>query len=255
MSPAPSASVTPTPLANSASTGATFAASWPAIQAALDRNDLKQAHQLLSKWHGDESLSPAESQKVETLLNQLAGTLIYSADNQLEPAHVVKQNETLETIAKEYNVPWQLLAKINGIAAADQLRPGQQLKVVRGPFSAVVSLHRNALTLEIGGNYAGTFAVTVPPGTTVPEGQWLVDQKLAGLQGSFRPSATPVTNDRTIILRDASGTAATSAGTMLMIASTAAVGPPGAASIRVSPQDAEDLADILSIGSRVSIRR
>lgn len=256
-SPAPSASITPTPAASSApiGAGATFAASWPAIKTALDRNDLKQAHQLLSKWHGDESLSPADSQKVESLLGQLAGTLIYSTDTQLEPARVVKQNETLETIAKEYNVPWQLLAKINGVAASDQLRPGQQLKVVRGPFAAVVNLHRNELTLEIGGNYAGTFAVSVPPGTSVGEGQWLVDQKLEGLQGSFRPSTTQVTNDRTIILRDASGAAGTPSGAMLMIASTAAVGPPGAASLRVSPQDAEDLSDILSVGSRVVIRK
>ena len=87
--------------------------------------------------------SPADTQKVETLLGQLAGTVIYSTEHQLEPARVVKPGETLETIAKEYNVPWQLLAKINGIPAPDQLRPGQELKVVRGPFSAVVDLHRS----------------------------------------------------------------------------------------------------------------
>jgi LysM repeat protein len=243
------------PTIGSAATATTFAASWPTIQAALDRNDLKQAHQLLSKWHGDESLSPAESQKVETLLRQLAGTLIYSTDNQLEPARVVKANETLDSIAKEYNVPWQLLAKINSIPASDQVRPGQQLKVVRGPFSATVDLHRKELTLEVEGAFAGTFAVMVPPGTTIGEGQWLVDQKLEGLQGSFKATPTPVNNDRTIILRNAGGTATTPAGAMLMIASTAAVGPPGAASIRVAPQDAEDLSDILSVGSRVVIRR
>ena len=132
---------------------------------------------------------------------------------------------------------------------------GQQLKVVRGPFSAVVDLHRKELTLEVDGKYAGTFAVTVPPGTTVGEGQWLVDQKLEGLQGSFAPAAASTANDRTIILRNAAGGTAGSAGAMLMIASTSAVGPPGAASIRVAPQDADDLSDILSIGSRVVIRR
>ena len=119
--PAVSPAVTPVPSTPGATTGASFASSWPAIQAALDHNDLKQAHQLLSKWHGDESLSPAESQRVELLLGQLAGTVIYSTDNQLEPARVVKQGETLDTIAKEYNVPWQLLAKINGVPAADQV--------------------------------------------------------------------------------------------------------------------------------------
>src|SRR3954447_20685323 len=121
-----------------APTATSFGASWPAIQSALDRRDLKQAHQLLSKWHGNESLTPAETEKVESLLSQLAGTVIYSTEHQLEPARVVKPGETLESISKEYNVPSRLLAKINGIQTSDQLQPGQQLKVVRGPFAAVV---------------------------------------------------------------------------------------------------------------------
>lgn len=118
-----------------------------------------------------------------------------------------------------------------------------------------MDLHRKEITLEVDGKYAGAFSVTVPPGTTVGEGQWLVDQKLEGLQSSFAPSAAAATNDRTIILRNAAGSATAPGGAMLMIASTAAVGPPGAASIRVTPQDADDLSDILSVGSRVVVRR
>src|SRR5262249_39722583 len=154
-------------------------------------------------------------------------------------ARIVKQGETLETIAKEYNVPWQLLAKINGVPAADQVRAGQQLKVLRGPFSAVVDLRRKELTLEVDGRYAGAFPVTLPRGASVGEGQWLVEQKLEGLQSSFAPKSAPTANDRTIILRNATSTPTTAGNAMLMIASTAAVGPPGAASIRVSPQDAD----------------
>ncbi|HEX3600895.1 MAG TPA: LysM peptidoglycan-binding domain-containing protein [Lacipirellulaceae bacterium] len=242
----------------STSPGATFAASWPAIQAALDRNDLKGAHKLLSKWHGDETLSPADAQKVDTLLGQLAGTVIYSTENQLEPARVVKPGETLDTIAKDYNVPWQLLAKINGIPAADQVRPGQSLKVVRGPFSAVVDLHRQELVLEVDGRFAGTFPVSVSPGTNVGEGQWLVDQKLDGIGSSIAPTAyapAPASN-RTIVLRNDTTSGTIASSPMLLIAANSPGGPPSSSSaIRVAPQDAEDLADILSIGSRVIVRR
>ena len=154
-----------------------FAASWPEIQSALDQGKLPQAHELLSKWHGDPSLTPAEAEKVESLLGQLAGTVVYSTEHQLEPARVVKPGETLETIAKEYNVPWQLLAKINGIPAPDRLQPGQELKVVRGPFSAVIDLDRKQLTLMLGDRYAGTFQVTMPGGSAVNEGQWMVEGK------------------------------------------------------------------------------
>ena len=239
---------------------ASFAASWPAIQAALDRGDLAHAHQLLSLWHNDPTITPADAARVETLLSQLAGTVVYSTEHQLKPAHVVKPGETLDTIAKQYNVPWQLLAKINGIPAADQLRPGQELKVVPGPFSAVVDLRRSQLTLTVDGRYAGKFPVAVPSGTTVSEGQWLVEQKLAGpstgvAQSSYTPAASAV--ERTIVLRSESSANSPSGGPTLTIASgTSAAGAGGASpSIQVSPADAEELSDILSVGSRVVIRR
>lgn len=255
---APITPVPAAPTANATAPAATFAASWLAIQAALDKNDLKQAHQLLTKWHGDETLSPADAQKVEMLLGQLAGTVIYSNEHRLEPARVVKPGETLESIAKEYNVPWQLLAKINSIAAPEQVRPGQELKVVRGPFSAVVDLHRNELTLEVDGRYAGTFSVTVPPGTAVTEGQWTVDQKVAGQSNGVAPAAyamPPAAADRAIVLRSAAG--AQPGGPTLAITSGHSAAPPspGAVAIQVAPQDAEDLSDILSIGSRVIVRK
>lgn len=250
--------VTPTEAAPATSGATSFAASWPAIQAALAKNDLKQAHQLLSKWHGDESLSPADAQKVESLLGQLAGTVIYSNEHRLEPARVVKPGETLESISREYNVPWQLLAKINSIPAPDQVRPGQELKVVRGPFSAVVDLHRRELTLEVDGRYAGTFPVTVPSGSAVVEGQWTVDQKVAGQPSAVAPAAyaaPPSAADRAIVLRNAAS--AQPGGPTLTITSGTPAAPPsaGAVAIQVAPQDAEDLSDILSIGSRVVVRK
>lgn len=252
--PAPSQSIAPT------SSDTSFAASWPTIQTALDRGDLKQAHQLLSKWHGNESLSPADAQRVETLLGQLAGTVIYSTEHQLEAPRVVKPGESLETIAKEYNVPSQLLAKINGIQSSEQPRPGQELKVVRGPFSAVLDLHRSEVTLTVDDRYAGKFHVTVPPGNSLTDGQWLVDQKLVGPPSTANPSAyatTPVPADRTIILRNVDNGNSPAGTPTLLIASGST--PPGLAAnppaLRVSPQDAEELSDILSIGSRVTVRR
>jgi LysM repeat protein len=236
-----------------------FAASWPAIQSALDHRDLKQAHQLLSKWHGNESLSPTDNEKVETLLSQLAGTVIYSTEHQLEPARVVKPGETLDAISKEYNVPSQLLAKINGIQPTDQLRPGQQLKVVRGPFAAVIDLRRSELTLTVDDRYAGKFHVTVPPGMTLTDGQWLVDQKVAGSTSTANPSAyatTPVPAERSIVLRNAANGDSPAGSPTLIIASGSGLGlasnPPA---LRVSPQDAEEISDILSVGSRVVVRK
>jgi LysM repeat protein len=239
---------------------ASFMASWPAIQTALDRGQLAQAHQLLSRWHDEPSLGPDEAQQVDHLLGQLAGTVIYSTEHQLQPARVVKPGETLADIAKEFNVPWQLLAKINGIPAADAVRPGQELKIVPGPFSAVVDLGRSQLTLLVDGRYAGKFPVTVPIGATVSEGEWLVDQKLVAPSSGVTQSAyttAPSRVDHAIVLRSDSEAAGGTGGPTLAIASSSTPTAPGASqpAIQVSAADAEELSDILSVGSRVVIRR
>ncbi len=170
----------------------------------------------------------------------------------------MKPGETLETIAKQYNVPWQLLAKINGIQSPDQLHPGQELKVVRGPFSAIVDLPRNEITLMLSDRYAGKFHVMVSPGVSLTDGQWLVDQKLTGLPSTADRSAyatTPIAAEPSIVLRNASPSAASATPTLVIASGSApgfAANPPA---LRVSSQDAEELSDILSIGSRVTVRR
>ena len=151
------------------------------------------------------TLSPAESQKVETLLSQLAGTVIYSTENQLEPARVVKPGETLETIAKEYNVPWQLLAKINGIPAPIRcdLANNSKSSAARSPPSSI--LHRKEMTLEVDGRYAGTFPVTVPPGANRRRRPMARRSKAGRASNALLllRSRASRHNDRTIVLRNA----------------------------------------------------
>jgi len=230
----------------------TFATSWPTIQAALQRGELAHAHELLSRWYGDPSLTPTDAERVQTLLSQLAGTVVYSTEHQLEPAYIVKAGETLETIAAQYQVPWQLLAKINGIPTADALRPGQELKVVRGPFSAIVDLDRKELVLMLDKRYAGRFAISPPRDRAVGEGEWVVAKVSEAPQLGQR--------QRWIVLTRQD--AASSPGQPSMILTS--VSPELLRQqgtnfqdplVGLSQTDAEDLADILSIGSRVVVRR
>lgn len=92
---------------------------------------------------------------------QLAGTTIYSREDLLLPPHIVAPGDTLQTIAEPLSVPWQLLAKINGVDDPDKLVQGEAIKLVRGPFDAIVSVSRRRLTLQVGGNYAGGFLVGI----------------------------------------------------------------------------------------------
>lgn len=220
-----------------------FASSRAAIDVALERGELEQAHLLLSSWYGDRSLTADERDEVDQLLSQLAGTVVYSPEHRLEAPHTVQAGETLETIAQKYNVPWQLLAKINGVPQPSAVVPGQELKVVRGPFSAVVDVERQQLALMVADRYAGKFGVKTE-GQAAAEGEWVVTQKQM-------PSAYGATSKQ-VVLEPAGGA---SSGTTLVLGPASDSSPATAGAIRVAPSDQDDLFDILSIGSRVIIRK
>ncbi len=227
-----------------------------AVQAALDRGELSQALLQLSDWYGDPSLSASESSEVNGLLSQLAGSVIYSTEHRLEPPYMVQAGERLEMIAKKYEIPWQLLAKINGITSADQLQPGQQLKVMRGPFSALIDLSHRKLTLMLDRRYAGEFSIDVDPSVSVEEGHWEVNQKLLTPASAAFAGTGPTTptEERSLMLSSATG----AASQVAILRGATAPNPlsePAGRVIRLSPNDASDIFDILSLGSKVVIRR
>ena len=74
---------------------------------------------------------------------------------------MVRRNESLDEIAERYNVPLELLQKINGIDNPEVLVPGTELKVVTGPFRANMDLPGQELTLFLNGLYAGRFPITI----------------------------------------------------------------------------------------------
>jgi lipoprotein-anchoring transpeptidase ErfK/SrfK len=239
-----------------------YSAMRQAAQEALDQGRLAEAHLILSRWYGAPTLSPAEKHELLNLLSQLAGSVIYSTQHLIEPPHEVQTGETLETIAEKYNVPWQLLAKINGVEQPDQIVPGQQLKVMRGPFNAIVDLDERALTLMVNGYYAGRFAVAVGTEREGLEGQWVVGHKAT--------NPTYYGRDRTIDADDPSNPLGEYWIGLASAEQLSTDGPLGIHGtydaqsivqddprgyIRMAPQDAHDVYDILSVGSRVIIRR
>jgi LysM repeat protein len=142
---------------------AAFTAAWTDAHNKLEAGRYAEALAVLSVWHDDSSLSVEENHQLERLLGQLAGTVIYSTQDMLLPPHTVAAGETLKTIAKPLNIPWELLSRINGLES-DKLTTGQRIKVLRGPFDAVVSISRRRLSLQVGGRYAGTFPAAIGKG-------------------------------------------------------------------------------------------
>jgi len=234
---------------------AAFASSWADAHDKLAAGRYAEALAVLSAWHDDPSLGLEESQRLEDLLGQLAGTVIYSQQDLLLPPYVVQQGETLLSIAAPLAVPWQLLAKINGVPDPARLVPGESLKVVRGPFDAVVSVSRRRLSLQVGGNYAGSFPVMIgrqirdSVGATLP-----VVAVQRGDTPAEQPSAvTQVAWSQTgpLSIRLADGLAIEGVADPATVSDDAIPGT----SLLVAERDLGELADILGQGSRVIVRQ
>lgn len=244
---------TPTDLGASA----TFASTLESARRELDAGHLPEAHRQLSMWYDDPRLSPIEQEQLNQMLDQVAGTLIYSTQSILDAPHDVQPGERLEDIARSYNIPWQLLAKINGIEDPQNLRVGERLKVLRGPFTAVLSLDKRVLTLWLNGLYAGRFAVGLGRDIPAAEGEFAVDEKVANptYNGVDRAMEADDPNnplgERWISL---SGT-----NVKMGIHGTNDAANVGRADmpgcICLGPRDVEDVYDILSVGSKVVVRR
>jgi hypothetical protein len=241
----------------------TFAEVWRRAQQMLQRGELADAHLVLSDWYFDQSLNPGERAQLTQLLSQLAGTVVYSRQHLLEAPYIVQTDgKMLDEIARQYKVPADLLARINGVDASAPLRRGTELKVLRGPFSAIVDANLREMVLMVDGRYAGRFPVALGQDQPVVQDQYVVNMKRAN-PTYFGPGGNSIAADdpnnpygeHYLGLVAPNGAQAGGFGIHGTHdpASLARNDPRGF--VRLAPQDAEDAFDILSEGSTVIIRR
>jgi LysM repeat protein len=170
----------------------------------------------------------------------------------------VQAGESLDDIAKKYNVTAELLAKINGISETAPIVPGEELKVVKGPFSAMIDVNKRRFVLLLDGCYAGSFPLTDVGATVAKNSQPLQDLTITqktvgpiynGPAGEI-PSGDPNNPLGKHLLGLGNEFALHGAPATPSQQSTMPEG-----GIRLSDQDLGEVFDILTIGSRVTIRR
>ena len=91
--------------------------------------------------------------------------------------YFVEPGDTLESIGAMYNIPWQYLGQLNRIDP-QELQAGQELKVMRGPFSAVVDMERFELTIHAHGYFVHHYEVGIGEGDQTPVGEFAVQEKI-----------------------------------------------------------------------------
>jgi len=97
--------------------------------------------------------------RLSELANQwLFGKTVYPGDT-LTELHTVQSGEVLAILARRYKVPHECIEKINGIINPERLQAGQAIKVVHGPFSAVISKNKFTLDLYLQGMFVRQYKV------------------------------------------------------------------------------------------------
>jgi lipoprotein-anchoring transpeptidase ErfK/SrfK len=129
-------------------------------------------------------LSPADEKAAKAAIAEISKTLVFSPrrfpEDALQTTYVVKSGDRMAKIADQFDIPWELLCKINNLSDPRKMRAGQTLKIIKGPFHAVVT--KSAFTLDIylgapggpGSTYVTTFGVGLGKDDSTPTGTWEV---------------------------------------------------------------------------------
>jgi len=158
-----------------------------AAERSLTENKPVVARELLNRALRDSTLSAADSAAVRDRLARLNDDLVFSpkvhADDPLSATYAVQGGDSLERIARRNDlaVDWRLLQRVNRLANPNRIQEGQSLKLVRGPFHAVVSKSAYRLDLYAGPPadesawvYIRSFSVGLGEGDSTPTGRFVV---------------------------------------------------------------------------------
>lgn len=241
---------------------ATFDAAWSEARTMLSQRNLAGAQLLLSSWYNNPTLLPAEKDALLDLLSGLAGTVIYSPEHHLEAPYSPAPGETLDQIARRYQISPELLAKINGLSMTQPLNPGQSLKVLRGPFGAQIDPVRHEMVLVLGGRYAGRFEIGLGRERPDIEGRYEVRRKMAnppyyGPDRMIDPGdpANPLGSHYLSLIKPLENEAATPFGIHGTNIQGSLQTDDARGYVRLSQRDIADCYDILSEKSPVLIHR
>lgn len=148
-------------------------------RAAIKRQDYITAREKISRAMAV-GLPRQKAKLAESLINQVSDFWLFSKSLFPNDSHCrryrVVSGDLLVNIGKKFDVPYQILMRINDIKKPSSLRAGQNIKVVQGPFHAVVDRERFMMYVYSGDVLVRVYPVsTGKPGRETPIGRWLVE--------------------------------------------------------------------------------
>ncbi len=120
--------------------------------------------------------SPQSRPDVQKEIDELARKIYFSPGVHYMTPYSIVPGDQLMTISKKYDVPWQYLARLNRVTP-EKIRAGSELKVIKGPFSAIVDLSEFEMIIHAHGYYVCRFPIGCGKNDSTPVGSFTVKNK------------------------------------------------------------------------------
>ena len=136
------------------------------------------AHRALSKlyWNHKEHRAVLQPR-----LDASARAIFFQPQPHFVEPYTIQPNDQLRVIANKYHLSWEYLARLNKTEPR-RIQLGQKLKVVKGPFAAIVDLQDFALTIHLQGYYVKRYDVGIGKEDSSPLGKFAVFNKVENPQ-------------------------------------------------------------------------
>ncbi len=154
----------------------------------ISSGDLIGARNLLNSALISGTLSAADTEAVKKQMSQINQTLVFSPrqfpSDPLGGVYQVKSGDRLSSIGNAHAIPYELLLPLNRMTDPRKLRYGQKLKVINGPFHAIVTKSKFTLDVYLGApggpdsTYITTFIVGLGTDNSTPTGTWAIKNKV-----------------------------------------------------------------------------
>jgi len=153
-------------------------------KAQIDAGQLLAGRTILNEALTGGQFTNADAQAAKDLIAQANEVLIFSPrrfpEDPFQSAYNIQPGDRPVRFAYKFDTTWEFIARVNGIKDARRLRQGQTLKIIKGPFHAVVSKTTFMVDLYLGspGDKGSLYVRSFPCGLgrqgSTPTGTWML---------------------------------------------------------------------------------
>ncbi len=220
-----------------------------AIDELIQKGKIIDAHQRLSKIYWKQ---PQYYPVLKSRIEETARMIYFSSQPHFMTPYEIEPGDQLRKVSQQYKITWEYLAKLNQIDPR-KIRPGQKLKVIKGPFSVFVDLSEFTLTVHSHGYFVKRYRIGTGKDHSTPTGKFQVKEKLVD-PTYYGPDGVIANDDpenplgeRWIDIGDSYGIHGTINPDSIGKAESKGC-------IRMQNKDVAEVYDLLGVGSEVVIR-